>query len=263
MISIKNYVRAKSLEEAYELNQKKNNKIIGGMLWLKMGSGALNIAIDLCDLGLDKIEESDSEFIIGAMTSLRELEQHKGIDAYTNGAVRDALKDIVGVQFRNTATVGGSIWGRFGFSDVLTVMLAMDSYVKLYKKGVISLEKFSKMDYDNDILESIIIKKKPIKIAYEAVRIQSTDFPVLNCAVSCFGGNYKAVYGARPFKATVIYDDKKILSDKITQKEINEFSQLAVENVQTSGNMRGSGEYRSHLVNVLTQRCLLRLGGLE
>ena len=35
------------------------------------------------------------------------------------------------------ATVGGSIWGRFGFSDVLTVFLAMDSYVELYKGGIV------------------------------------------------------------------------------------------------------------------------------
>ena len=36
MVTIQNYVRAKSLEEAYELNQKKGNCILGGMLWTKM-----------------------------------------------------------------------------------------------------------------------------------------------------------------------------------------------------------------------------------
>lgn len=40
-------------------------------------------------------------FFIGAMVSLREIELHEGLYAYTQGAVRDALKDIVGVQFRN------------------------------------------------------------------------------------------------------------------------------------------------------------------
>ena len=55
------------------------------------------------------------------------------MNTYTHDAVKNAVKDIVGVQFRNMATIGGSIWGRFGFSDVLTVFLAMDSYVELYK----------------------------------------------------------------------------------------------------------------------------------
>ncbi|MFQ7552525.1 MAG: FAD binding domain-containing protein [Blautia marasmi] len=49
------------------------------------------------------------------------------------GAIRESLRHIVGVQFRNCATVGGSIWGRFGFSDVLTMLLALDTEVELLK----------------------------------------------------------------------------------------------------------------------------------
>ncbi len=143
MVTIQNYVRAKSLEEAYELNQKKGNCILGGMLWTKMQNRMIQTAIDLCDLGLNKIEETEEEFSIGAMVSLRQLETDAGLNAYTQGAVRDAVKDIVGVQFRNLATVGGSIWGRFGFSDVLTVFLAMDTEVELFQGGRIPLKDFA------------------------------------------------------------------------------------------------------------------------
>lgn len=129
MVTIQNYVRAGSLEEAYELNQKKTSLILGGMLWTKMQNRRIQTAIDLCDLDLDRIGENEEEFSIGAMVSLRQLELHAGLNEYTHGAVKNAVKDIVGVQFRNLATVGGSIWGRFGFSDVLTVFLAMDTYV--------------------------------------------------------------------------------------------------------------------------------------
>ena len=55
MINIQKYVRAKSLEEAYTLNQKKKNRILAGMLWTRMESGNVPVAIDLCDLGLDKM----------------------------------------------------------------------------------------------------------------------------------------------------------------------------------------------------------------
>ena len=37
MFTIRNYVVAESLEQAYELNQKKNNVVLGGIGWLKMG----------------------------------------------------------------------------------------------------------------------------------------------------------------------------------------------------------------------------------
>ena len=37
MLKIKNYVKVNSLEEAYELNQKKTAKILGGMVWMENG----------------------------------------------------------------------------------------------------------------------------------------------------------------------------------------------------------------------------------
>ena len=151
---------------------------------MRLGNGTISTAIDLCDLGLDTIEETDEEFSIGARVTLRELEQHTGLNTYTHDAVKNAVKDIVGVQFRNMATIGGSIWGRFGFSDVLTVFLAMDSYVELYKGGIVSMADFVSMKMDNDILLRVIVKKRACQIAYMAVRNQSTDFPVLTCCVS-------------------------------------------------------------------------------
>ena len=58
MYTVKNYVIADSLEQAYDLKQKgRNNIIIGGNLWLKMGHRAIQNAIDLSRLGLDQIEE--------------------------------------------------------------------------------------------------------------------------------------------------------------------------------------------------------------
>ena len=151
MITIQKYVRAQSLEEAWTLNQNTANRILGGMLWLRLEKGSVNTAIDLGDLGLDTIEETDTQFSIGAMVTLRDLELHEGLNSYTGHAISNAVKDIVGVQFRNMATVGGSIWGRFGFSDVLTVFLAMDSYVELYKGGVLPLRDFVNMKMDHDI----------------------------------------------------------------------------------------------------------------
>ncbi len=138
MLTIKNYVKVKSLEEAYELNQKKSNRVIGGMLWLRLSDLRVQTAIDLSGLGLDQIEETEEAFSIGCMTTLRQLELHGGLDCYTGGALRESLRHIVGVQFRNLATVGGSIYGRFGFSDVLTMFLVLDTYVELYRGGILS-----------------------------------------------------------------------------------------------------------------------------
>lgn len=261
MITIQNYVRAQSLEEAFQLNQKKQNRIIGGMLWLRMGHGSMHTAIDLCDLGLGAIEETEEAFSIGAMVTLRDLEQHEALNAYCGGVLAKAVKDIVGVQFRNMATVGGSLWGRFGFSDVLTVLLSMDSYVELYKGGIIPLEQFAVMKRDNDILMRLIIRKTPGSFSYQAMRIQRTDFPVLTCAVSCVAGEYRAAIGARPARAALLRDERGLLCGGVTEDSAKAFADFAAEAMPTSGNLRGSAAYRTHLIRVLTQRGLLELGG--
>lgn len=263
MITFQKYVKAESLEEAYKLNQVKNNKIIGGMLWLRLGTPSYNTIIDISGLGLNKIEEDEEQFKIGAMVSLRELENHIGLNDYTNNAVKDALKDIIGVQFRNLATIGGSIWGRFGFSDVLTVFMALDSYVELYNGGIVTLEEFSKMKYDRDIIVNVIVKKKPCKCVYDSVRIQRTDFPVLTCAASKIDGEYRVVIGARSGKAKLYTDVKGILLNGITAETASSFVNDLCKHVPTSGNNRGSKEYRSKLVKVLTERNLIKLGGLN
>lgn len=261
MITIQKYVRAQCLEEAYQLNQSRKNRIIGGMLWLKTGGGSVSTAIDLCELGLDRIEETDDAFSIGAMVTLRRLETHEGLNRYTQGALNAAVKDIVGVQFRNMATIGGSVWGRFGFSDVLTALMAMDCSVELYKGGVVPLEKFAQMQHDRDLLVRVIIKKTPGRFAYTAMRNQRTDFPVLACAVSEVSGEYRAVIGARPARAMVIRDDQGLLACGVTAESAKAFAAYAAKKAPTDGNVRASAAYRTHLVRVLTERALIAMGG--
>ena len=262
MMTIQKYVRAQSLEEAYELNQKKSNRIIGGMLWLKMTNLNVSTAIDLCDLGLDTIEETEDSFSIGAMVSLRQLELHEGLNAYSQGAIAKAVQDIVGVQIRNLATIGGSIFGRFGFSDVLTVFLSMDTYVELYKGGILTLEEFASQKRNRDILVRIIVKKRPGSFTYLSMRNTRTDFPVLTCAVSCLDGTYRASIGARPQNAVLLKDTQGILSDGVNDDTAAAFADFAAEHISVGSNMRGSANYRTHLIRVLTNRALLELEGM-
>lgn len=263
MMNIQSYVRPRSLEEAYALNQNRRSRIIGGMLWLKMGRGTVSTAIDLCDLGLNTIEQSEDEFSIGAMVTLRQLELHPDLNAYTQGALAQSVKDIVGVQFRNLATAGGSIWGRFGFSDVLTQFLAMDTWVELYKGGVLPLEQFARQKPDSDILVRLIVKKTPGVFRYQSMRNQRTDFPVLTCAVSRLDGQYRAVIGARPHRAVIVRDEEGLLSGSISDSSARAFADYAARTVATGSNLRAGADYRTHLVRVLTRRGILELGGTD
>lgn len=266
------YVRAQSLDEAYELYQKKPNFVLGGMLWLKMKNKTLGTAIDLCDLGLDQIDEDENEFRIGAYATLRQIETHEALNAYTHGAIAESVRHIVGVQFRNVATVGGSIWGRFGFSDVMTIFRALGAKVQLHKAGIMDLDEFAALPRTTrDVLVSVIVPKNAKGVVYLSQRNQSTDFPVLTCAVANRSGRYVAVIGASPYMAEPVWDEEGILDcladaktdgnaaltdNSETNAKIDKFAGYVAEHIRFGSNIRAGAEYREMICRVLTRRAV-------
>ena len=117
-----------SPEQAWQLLQAdKNNVILGGPLWMKMGKKQYRTGIDLKNLGLDRIIEKPQCIEVGAMTSLRQMETSPVLAKWFGHIFSQGLKAIVGIQFRNLATVGGSVYARFGFSDVITSLLCLET----------------------------------------------------------------------------------------------------------------------------------------
>ena len=266
------YVRAQSLDEAYELYQKKPNFVLGGMLWLKMKNKTLGTAIDLCDLGLDQIDEDENEFRIGAYATLRQIETHEALNAYTHGAIAESVRHIVGVQFRNVATVGGSIWGRFGFSDVMTIFRALGAKVQLHKAGIMDLDEFAALPRTTrDVLVSVIVPKNAKGVVYLSQRNQSTDFPVLTCAVANRSGRYVAVIGASPYMAEPVWDEEGILDcladaktdgnaaltdNSESNAKIDKFAGYVAKHIRFGSNIRAGAEYREMICRVLTRRAV-------
>ncbi len=255
MFTADEYVRVESLEQAYEMNKKKNATVVGGMLWLKMSKRRMKTIIDLSDLGLNQIQENEEEFKIGCMATLRMLELHEGLNTTFHGAFKKAVEHIVGVQFRNSATVGGSVFGRYGFSDVWTVLMALDSYVELYKGGIMSIEEFAKRPYDSDILVNVIIKKNKAKVSYLTQRLSETDFPILACGIAQSQDGWRIAIGARPKKAMRVPCELPI---EVSSVDIEKYSTEIAEKMDAmeafESNMRGSKEYRKVLCKVLIAR---------
>ena len=177
---IAQYIKAQDLESAWELNQKKGSVIIGGGCWLRLSRQRMyRQVIDIAGLGLDTIEETDAAIRIGAMTTLRQVELSPVLAQYTQGAFREAVRHIVGTQFRNMATMGGSVCGRFGFSDILTLLMALQAEVELYKKGRVSMAEFADEGAGQDIVTHIIIPKMTRRTAYASLRRIFRLLPVL------------------------------------------------------------------------------------
>lgn len=301
MFKAKDYVKAQSLEEAYQLNQKKSTLVVGGMLWVKMAKFQKTTLVDLSGLGLDGIEETEDEFRIGCMCTLRELELHPGLNACFGmsedgeGLMKACTRHIVGVQFRNCATIGGSIFGRFGFSDVLTALLVLDTYVELYHGGIIPLAQFVDRPRDNDILVKIIIKKDKRRAAYVSQRLTKTDFPLIAAAVSKIDDTWNVAIGARPSRARLVQikacepelhsaaeavlqpeavaeavsqpgavtGPETVLEAEVSTRQAAALADEAVSHFSFGSNLRGSGEYREALAKIYVRRLIEQIGKEE
>jgi CO/xanthine dehydrogenase FAD-binding subunit len=246
-------VSASTLEEAYELNQKRTNVILGGFMWLRQSSRHFQTAIDLSKLNLSGIDETDEMFSIGCMCTLRELECHEGLNREFQGSFKKALDHIVGVQFRNGATVGGSIYGRFGFSDVLTCLMALDSYVQLYKGGIIPLREFAEGKEINDLLMGILVKKDQRRMAYYSHRLSKTDFPVIAVGISRKERDCFISVGARPERAGLL-ERRDLFSGDLSYEETEALGKWAAGQFPYGTNTRGSADYRQHLAGVYIKR---------
>ena len=114
MLAFMKVLQPKTVEEAYELATKnKTAPMLAGGCWLRLGRRTWPSVIDMASLDLRYVREEEKEFVIGAMATQGDVERFEPLQQFCGGAVVKGVKEILGVQFRNTATMGGSVASRF------------------------------------------------------------------------------------------------------------------------------------------------------
>ena len=261
MFTVMDIVQPATVEEAYSiLTKRKNNQVIGGSAWLRMGSKRIGTAVELSQLNLDYIKEDEEYIEIGSMTTFRSLETSEVIENNFGRIIKDSVKDIIGVQFRNVVTVGGTIFSKFGFSDLIVALLALDTEVELVNAGRIKLYDFLNKEYEKDLLTKIYIKKNDVKATYKSLRNAQSDYALLNVSVSKNDNKVKIYVGARPQIATLAVKASEFLSNnELSDENIEKASQIVSEELAFGTNMRASKEYRTLMSKVLVKRALMEV----
>ena len=255
-MKVNEYYRASSLEDAYQkLQASPKNAIVAGGLWMKKMGQSYDSLIDLSKLGLDKISETKDEVIVGSMVTQRDFEDSKIVSFLFAGAPTFAVREVMGVNFRNLATIGGSIMGRYPFSDVITGLLPYDVELEFYPAQKMSLEEC--LNYKgrlNAILVAVHIKKGEGKGFFKKVKTTALDFPIVNIAVAKVNKEYRVVVGARPMVAARSYKAMEYLNNG--GKDFAKAAELAVEELSFMDNKDASKEYRVDLAKVYVRRGL-------
>lgn len=261
MFTIEQVLQPATLEEAYQvLNANISNTVLGGCAFLRLGSKKIATAIDLSELNLDYIIDQDEEIEIGAMTTFRTVETNPTLNEFFNGVLPKAVSPIIGVQFRNVVTVGATVYAKYGFSDFLTALLALDTKIELYKGGRMPLADFLNKSFPKDILTRIFIQKNSRRASYQSLRNSSSDYPILTTAVSLLEESWRIVVGARPLRAQIASKASEALSQgNLSTAHLEQVAALAAEELSFGSNLRGSADYRKAMCQVLVKRGIMEV----
>lgn len=259
---INRYEKPNSVQEAYEmLNSTPKSVVIGGGAYIRLGKRHVDLAIDMCNTGLNFIHENKKTIEIGATTTFRQLEKSEILKNYYGGVIPITVKDVMGVQMRNIVSIGGTIHGRYGFSDLITILLALDCSVVLHKSGEMYLENFLKEKANHkDILEKIIIQKDNRIGSFMSMKNTANDFSIINVAVCRKNKSYNIAVGSRPGIAILATKAMNYMeSSNMNEYDAAKAGEIAANELIFAGDLRASKEYRKELCSVLVKRALMEV----
>ena len=247
-MKIKEYKRPESLKEAYALitNNKKAMLVAGGA-YLRLQRREVPLAVDLDGLGLDYIIEENNYLKIGAMTTLRSVEVNEYCKDELSGVLSKMVKQVASLQLRNIVTIGGSVCGKYSFSDLLPALIVLNTTLRFYKAGEISVEDFLADELKNDILLEIIIdldQKANVKYLKKTYK----EYSLINVALAKKDGKYRIAVGARPGRGAYAKLASKILT---TEKDIEKTCEILIDELAFNDDYRVGGDYRKSIAQAL------------
>lgn len=239
---------------------KKRSRFVAGNLFLRMSSITIPLAVDLSRCGLSYIRTDEAGNIhIGAMTTLREIESSVLLQNYADGILSRSAGEIIGVQFRNSATIGASVYSKYGFSDVITPLLACNASIHLYNQGTLTLQSYLSQERQRDLLTEVILPRADIRGRYRDFRNASSDFSILNIACAKADGRYTIAVGARPGCARTAERAMELLNNGET--DAAKVAKAAAETLSFGSNIRASADYRRALCQQLLTDMIPELTG--
>jgi CO/xanthine dehydrogenase FAD-binding subunit len=253
--------RPRSLDEAYRYVVDQKAFMIGGGAWSRMSPKSVELAVDLSSLDLRYIRENGKRIEMGAMATARDLETSAVLLKAFGPVFKDAVSHIVGVQMRNIVSVGGTVAGRYGFSDLNTALLAMDARVALYKGGEVGFEAFMAGETGGDspvLIEKILVDADAGRGAFQSVRNTRSDLPILNAAVSFGTGGWRIAVGARPGSAKLAKKAAELLGGKARPDAaaIGKAAAEAAGEMSFGDDIRGTAAYRKDVCEALVRRAI-------
>jgi len=240
---ISEYYRPSNLDEALRLVAQPSTLPLGGGTMLSASSDSDAIAVvDLQSVGLSGIEVEGSRVSVGAMTLLQDLVDSPLIPTM----IQDLAHREAPNTLRNAATLGGTIGTADPESELLVGMLVYETTVTVAREDGSGDHSLEDVLTDPGLLRAGIITAVSIATDGRASAHRTgrtpADRPIVAVVARQTGNDETLVAASGVGRHPILIDPDQL------------------EKISPPADFRGSSEYRSRLVAVLTQRALSDLG---
>jgi len=279
------YHKPATLQEACKLLESKNNvaAIAGGtdmLVEIKKGLRHNDNIVSLSGIKELKIlEETANDLVIGAAVTHNEIKNSKFIKEKFP-ALAEAASLIGTDQVRNTATVGGNLCTGASCCDMAPILIASNASAEIFStngKRILTLKDFFVFHKETSIVKGelltkiivphlepgtgVCFKKFGLRDASSISVASSSAFVKVEddvCADSRIVVGAVAPIPKISEKASKILNGTKVTELLEGSSDLKEVGESAAADSLPLDDIRGTADFRRDIVNVLTQRAVLK-----
>jgi aerobic carbon-monoxide dehydrogenase medium subunit len=268
----------KSIQEACGiLSEKEDVKLIAGgtalLILIKQG-----LFVPKTLVNLKKIKEAGeitysptAGLRVGGLASIYDVETAPVVRQHYP-LLAQACHVVANIRIRNMATIGGNLAHADYQSDPPAALVALNASVELTNRNRVRKAKLAEFllgSYEtalepDELLTALLVPPPPPNSRCTYIKFttrSSEDRPCAGVAalVRCSNGiceDVRVVVGAVSPAPVVVADEASVQGKKLTSDLIGEIAQRAGDLVDPIEDLRGTVDYKRHLVKVLVRRAL-------
>lgn len=274
MSQLKSFFYPETLDEVIEILQDETIKtavIAGGTSLTLSLDSKIEALIDITRMGYNFIKEEGGYVVVGATTPITDIQFSPDVGKLADGMVSKAASLIGSKALRNMITLGGNIVQLQTWSDMPTVLLALDASIKIRgdEERIVPAADFFK-EHPKKILEpfevvtQVIFPKTPANSGGEFIKFSRTTGDYSIATVGCYLEFEEglcslarvAIGSVEPLPRRCRELENMLENQEVTSELIEEVAQNTYEHISPVSNIWGSAEYKQQLVEKLIKRAL-------
>jgi CO/xanthine dehydrogenase FAD-binding subunit len=248
--------------------------VAGGTDFVVESDRSVRFLIDITHAGLSYIRHRGTACVIGATTTMAELETSDVIQALAGGLLSRAARTCGSAPIRNLATLGGNMANGSPAADMATPLLVLDAAVVMVdSKGrrklplAEYLETARASRYAKALLVEVVIPDPPrgkgCQWSFQKLGRTAVDISLVNVSAGLQLDSRGRVKWARialgsvspaPMRATGA--EQRMAGRILDQALLAEIGAEVARQVSPISDARASAEYRREICSVLTRRAL-------